>query len=376
MKILILNWRDIKNPYSGGAEILTHEIAKYLVKKNNEVTIFSSVFPGAQKEETIDGVKIIRKGESIARYFLNSVHFLAFREYNNHFKGNIDLVIDEVHGLPFFTPWYVSEKKITLICEVAGSLWIKMFGLILGTIGRIVEIFYLRFVYKNIPFITISNSAKEDLIRNGVDKNNITIIPVGVHTPKEKPRIKREDVPTLIFLGRITKSKGVEDSLLALKDLINKTEVRLWIVGKEDTGYIRYLKEYAKKLQIDRYITFYGFVTDEEKFNLLSRAWLLIHPSKTEGWGINVIEGNIMGVPAIGYNVPGLKDSIQHGKTGLLAIESTPNGLAQAIEGLLLNKKLYSQLSANAIRWSKRFEWETVGEQTWQIIKKLYEGKN
>ena len=164
MNILIFNWRDIKNPSSGGAEILTHEIAKFLVKKKNNVILFSSRFDGSAKKEIIDGVKIIREGKSVARYFLQSVHFKAFQRYKREFAGNIDLVIDEVHGLPFFTPLYIKEKKVALVCEVAGDLWIKMFGKLLGTIGKLIEIIYLRFIYRFTPFLTISHSAEKDLI--------------------------------------------------------------------------------------------------------------------------------------------------------------------------------------------------------------------
>lgn len=106
MKILILNWRDIKNPSSGGAEILTHEVANRLVKWGHQVTQFSSSFPNCLPEEKIDGVKIIRRGHPDARYLLKSVHFFAFWYYLKKFRGKFDVVIDEAHGLPFFTPLY------------------------------------------------------------------------------------------------------------------------------------------------------------------------------------------------------------------------------------------------------------------------------
>ncbi|MCZ7398011.1 MAG: hypothetical protein O8C59_05870 [Candidatus Methanoperedens sp.] len=47
MNILIYNWRDIKNPDAWGAEVFTHEIAKEVVEKGNEVTLFASAFEGA-----------------------------------------------------------------------------------------------------------------------------------------------------------------------------------------------------------------------------------------------------------------------------------------------------------------------------------------
>ena len=327
MKILILSWRDIKNPSSGGAEILTHELAKFLVKKKNKVTVFTSKFEGASHTEEVDGVTIIREGESFARYFFNSVHFLAYKRYKKYFEGKVDLVIDEVHGLPFFTPWYIKEKKIALVCEVAGPLWVKMFGVFLGTIGRFIEIIYLRFIYKSVPFIAISPSTQQDLVKNGVNRKSIIVIPVGVNIPLFVPKINREKTPTIMFLGRVSKSKGVEDAILVLKKLSLKRTIKLWICGRIDPAYKKELLELVHKNGLDSNVIFYDYVSEKEKFNLLSRAWILIHPSKTEGWGINVIEANLMGVPAVGYNVSGLQDSIRNGKTGLLTKKNSIAGI-------------------------------------------------
>jgi len=166
MRILILNWRDINNPSSGGAEILTHEIAKRLVALGNHVVQFSSFFPGAYRKEVIDNVKIIREGNADIRTLFASVHFRAFLFYRKE-KGKFDIVIDEIHGIPFFTPWYVKGKKIALICEVASDLWKEVFGSFFGLLGRIVEKFYLRLVYKNIQFITISDSTKNSCFAYG-----------------------------------------------------------------------------------------------------------------------------------------------------------------------------------------------------------------
>lgn len=374
MKILIYSWRDIKNPYSGGAEILTHEIAKYLVKHDkNEVTLVTSKFKGSQNTEEVDGIKIIREGESFARYFFNSVHFLAYKRYKKYFEGKVDLVIDEVHGLPFFTPWYVKEKKVVLVCEVAGDLWIKMFGAFFGTLGRVIEVFYLRLVYRSVPFITISKSAQEDLVKNGVNKKNITIIPVGTNPPSQLSIINREKIPTLIFLGRVAKSKGIEDAISVTKKLLVKRDIKLWVCGRIESTYKKELLELVHKNGLDSNIIFYDYVSESKKFNLLGQSWILIHPSKTEGWGINVIEANSMGVPAVGYNVSGLQDSIRNGKTGLLTKKNSITGLADSIDYLLSNKKLYNEFSREAIAWSKNFTWEKTGEKTWRKLKEIYE---
>ena len=119
MKILILNWRDIKHPLAGGAEIATHEHAKAWISAGHSVTMFSSTFPNGKIEETIDGMRIIREGNHY------TVHLKAAHFYLKNLKSKIDLVVDEFHFIPFFTPLYVSRKKIAYIHETAGENWFK-----------------------------------------------------------------------------------------------------------------------------------------------------------------------------------------------------------------------------------------------------------
>jgi len=63
MRVLIFNWRDIKNPRAGGAEVYTYEVAKRLVQLGHRVVWFSSAFPAAPNEEELEGIQIIRVGD-------------------------------------------------------------------------------------------------------------------------------------------------------------------------------------------------------------------------------------------------------------------------------------------------------------------------
>ena len=87
MRILWLNWRDIKNPMAGGAELVTHETAKRLVKAGHAVTILTAKFPDAKNTEIIDGVKILRAGNSF------TCRIFAFFKYRKQFKRKVDILI-------------------------------------------------------------------------------------------------------------------------------------------------------------------------------------------------------------------------------------------------------------------------------------------
>lgn len=366
MNILILNWRDIKNPKSGGAEILTHEIAKRWVRKGHYVTMFSSEFKNCAKEENIDGVRIVRKGHPDARFIFSSVHFQAFINYKNKFEGKFDVVIDEIHGLPFFTPWYVKEKKVVLICEVARELWFEMFGSFFGLLGRLVEEFYLNFIYKNISFMTISDSSKKDLSEEGIEKQRITVLPMGLNVPKAMTYKKETDL-TLIFVGRMSKSKGIEDAILVLSEVSKiLPKIKLWVVGRGDSDYLNYLKEFAKKNKVGDKIIWFGFVSDKKKFELLGRAHFLISPSIKEGWGLTIPEAAYVGTPSIVYNSPGLRDVLKDSKYKIMVRSNSPLAISSEIIRLFQNRNLYRRILSQKAK--EDYSWDKTASVALRVI--------
>ena len=68
MRILWFNWRDIKHPEAGGAEVLTHEVMRRFVKRGYDMTLFCPKVQGRPPREIIDGVKIVREGRKYTVY--------------------------------------------------------------------------------------------------------------------------------------------------------------------------------------------------------------------------------------------------------------------------------------------------------------------
>ena len=369
MKILIFNWRDIKNPASGGAEILTHEMAKRWVRQGHLVIQFSSYFQGAKKEEIIDGVNIIRRGRADARFLFWSVHFLAFIYYIKYFRNRFDVIIDEIHGLPFFTPLYAKEKKVAIICELANELWFILYGPLFGAIGRFIEIIYVKLFYRNITFLTISKSTKEELVKNGVNQNKVHILPMGINTQNVKNATK-EKVPSLVYVGRLSKAKGIEDALYTIYIIKNKDEkIKLRVIGRGDKEYVSYLHKLSQELNISGSVDFLGFVSEKEKFEIISSSHILISPSVKEGFGLTIPEAGSMGVPSIVYNSLGLRDIIINNKTGIICERNTAENLSENIRMLLNDKILYEKLSQGAKKESLRYNWDNTSEKMLSLFK-------
>jgi glycosyltransferase involved in cell wall biosynthesis len=108
-----------------------------------------------------------------------------------------------------------------------------------------------------------------------------------------------------------------------------------------------------------------GRVSEEEKHRLLCAAWLLLHPAMIEGWGLVVAEAAIRGTPAIGFDVPGLRDSVVDGQTGRLA--GSEGEFASAWASLTLNHRAREAMGTAARQRAERLHWSLAVEGFAQV---------
>lgn len=364
MNILILNWRDVKNPKSGGAEIVTLEHAKGWVKSGHKVLWFTSRFKGSKKNELIDGVEIIRAGNFLTVYLIAPLFYL--------FSGRkIDLVVDEIHGLPFFTPIYVRKPIIAFIHEVAEEIWDYMYPFPINKIGKIVEPILL-LPYRRIKFITVSDSTKKSLIKIGVLENNIVVINNGIKEEILKKLPEKEKNPTFIFVSRVVRMKGIEEVIKAFSFIAREyKKAKLWIVGSGDREYIEKLKKMINEYGIIDSTIFFGRVSEDKKLALIRKAHILLHASVKEGWGLVVIEAASQSTPSVVYNVSGLKDSVRNDKTGKIIRENSPYEMAKEALSLLQDRRKYIEYQNNCLKWAKQFTWAKSIKKSTQIIEDI-----
>lgn len=364
MKILLLNWRDPKNPKSGGAEYVTYEHAKAWVKAGHKVTWFTSRFPKSKKEEVLDGIKIIRKGGSYSVYLLAPFYYFAH-------KKEIDIIVDEIHGLPFFTPLYSKKPKIAFIHEIAGNIWNCMYPFPINILGKFLEYIYLK-IYKNEHFWTDANSTVNELVSNGINRKKCIAIPCPIRNKTLNKIPVKEKIPTFIFVSRVVKMKGIEEVIKAFFYIIKEiNKAQLWIVGDGDKQYIQYLRKTMDKYSIPAKVKFWGRVSEIKKLSLMRRSHLLLHASIKEGWGLVVIEAASQATPSIVFNVNGLKDSVKNGKTGIVLRNNTSKEMARETISLLKSKSLYNNYQKECLKWAKSLNWNDITKQSFELINKI-----
>jgi glycosyltransferase involved in cell wall biosynthesis len=347
MRIAFFNWRDIRHPSAGGAEAFAHQVLKRLIRRGHEATVFSSTFPGCLARETIDGIEHVRYG---GRFLMYPESFLC---YKRHVEGRYDVIVEGINGAPFFTVLFAKEKVVPLIYQLTRENWYSGLPFPLAFFGYHLENRMLG-IYRKAPAATVSPSTRADL--EGLGFHDITILPCApdVAMPENPPL---RDGRTVTYLGRLTKSKRVDHALRAFKSISAAVPgARLFIVGSGPQE--KALRNLAGKLGIGGSTVFFGRVGDRMKAELLSRSSLLLLPAVREGWGLVVLEANAFGVPVVGYDVPGLRDSIKDGVNGRLVPSGDVDALADASAALLKGKRALGRLSASSLRYSEGFSWE------------------
>ena len=114
-------------------------------------------------------------------------------------------------------------------------------------------------------------------------------------------------------------------------------------------------------------VSFRGRVSEDEKVSLLQASDLLIACAVREGWGLTVTEAARRGTPAAAYDVPGLRDSILDGRTGVLT-PPTPAALAAAAESLLRDPGRYEQVRHAAWDRARNLSWERTTDAFEQAL--------
>jgi len=367
MKILVFNWQDIRNPLGGGAEVHLHQIFSRVARRGHEVTLFCSRFPGAPSEEVIDGIRILRRGgRNLFNYTVVWYYLTRFR------KERFDVVIDDMNKIPFFTPLYVRRPLAIIIHHLFGRSIFLEASWPTAMYVHLAERFGIAAARrKNTPILAVSTSTRNEVLSEGIAEDVIDIVYNCVdHDIHKRGSGPKSPTPLIGYFGRLKKYKSV-DHLLQAFSRISKEHPDVQLVVNGDGDDRPRLQALANELGIEHAVRFTGYVSEEEKVRLLQHMWFLVNTSSKEGWGLTVIEANACGTAVIASDVPGLRDAVRDGSTGLLYRYGDINGLYDRIKYLLTDHDLRHRLEDEAYRWSATFNWDEMATKTIDILERL-----
>jgi len=363
MNLLALNWNDLKNPFAGGAEVHLEELLRRLVGYGHQITLFCSGYEGCLGEETIEGVKIVRRGN---RYIFNLIAPFHLKRIVN--ENKFDLLIEDVNKIPFYTPLYLNLKTLVVVPHLFATTVFHEINFVLGTYIYLSERPFVP-VYKGRKFNVISESTAQDLIKRGVPRQDVSVIHCGIdrQTYVNDPAVAKYEQPTILYLGRIKKYKSIHHLIQAFKIVKGKLPgARLMIVGTGD--YQEHLKSLAISLGLEESVEFPGFVSLESKIERMRKSHLGVLPSIREGWGLTNIECNAVGTTVVAADSPGLRDSVKDGVTGLLYPYGNIESLATKLLMILDDEKYRQKLEQEALKWAQNFDWDIAAKSFERLL--------
>lgn len=363
--VAFFSWRDTKNPEGGGAERYLEKIAAGLAERGCRVTILCAAHAGAPEDETVDGVRFVRRGTKMSVY-AQGVRALFRREL-----GDVDLVVDVQNGMPFFTRIATRKPVVVLVHHVHREQWPVVYPGATGRIGWWIESRLAPRLYRRSQYVAVSRATRAELTGLGVSPRRIAVVHNGTdkHEPTHAPKAQR---PTICVVGRLVPHKQVEHAIDAVADLRDEfPDLQLLVVG--GGWWEAELRDHARARGLADSVVFEGHVSEERKYDVYSRSWLLALPSLKEGWGLVVGEAGMMGTPAVAYrSAGGTRESIVDGRSGVLVDGQAE--FTRTLGDLLRDDVRRKQLGEGARELSHVFTWEHAQESFASVLRTVLDG--
>ncbi len=283
-RVLALNWRDPWHPEAGGSELYLQQVAQRLNDAGVRVTCFTAAYAGANPDETIAGIRYVRRGGHLTVY-LWAAWFLLRHRFG---RARFDAVLEVQNGMPFLARLFTGARVVVLVHHVHREQW-PVVGPLLARVGWFLESKVAVRVNRGTRYVAVSDVTKAELVGLGVDASSVTVAYNGMPPVPVFRAAAQTEHRSLVVLSRLVPHKQIEHALHAVATLRDEMpDLRLHVLGSgwwHDT-----LVELRDQLGLQDRVAFLGHVSEAVKFEELSAAWVHVLPSLKEGWGLSIIE--------------------------------------------------------------------------------------
>jgi glycosyltransferase involved in cell wall biosynthesis len=226
--------------------------------------------------------------------------------------------------------------------------------------------------------IAMTESEQTDLVRLGIQRRQITLVPAGVDVDKftpNGPSLPRGEAPRLVTLLKVGRHEGVASLIQALARI---PDAELVVAGGpsreelETDETVHQLRIKAKEAGVADRVTFIGRVSANDAPKLLRSADLTISVPAYETVGRVPLESMACGTPVVASPVGGHLDSVVEDVTGIHVPADRPMEIARRVRALLADQTHRTALSIGAVdRVRSRFSWERVAHETVKVYESL-----
>jgi glycosyltransferase involved in cell wall biosynthesis len=356
LHILILSDRDWTHPQGGGTGTnLFGQVSRWMAW-GHRVSVIACSHPGAAPVERIGALTLHRVGGR-STVFPRTI----LRQWRG-LVPDADVVLEVVNGVTFLTPLWLRAPRVTLVHHVHRDHYVREMGNAGRVAAFLLETLPLRLLYRRSRFLTISKASADDIAAHGIPRERIEVGYIGVeHEAFAPDPDARATEPTLLYLGRLKRYKRLE---VLLDVLAGNPEAVLEIAG--DGDHREALEAQIEARGLSARVRMHGHVSEERKRELYQRAWLNVTASSAEGWCLSVMEAAACGTPSAALAVGGLPESIDDGRTGILARD--PSELAARVGTILADPDRRDALGRAALARAAEFTWDATAAGTLALL--------
>ncbi len=384
-------------PISGGTGAYVYYLSRSLQKLGHNVHVVAR--HNEYSEEEVDGVAVhYRKGigNAVTRYWR-----FARSASKKLEELNKEIGIDVIHAnLPLVPSFAIPDDSAkALICAVH-STWkgeaivtrrdnpknlnpnekaMLRFNFMLRSYEK-------KLMKRSDALIAVSKYTVNELTElYGIDKKKIHVIYNGVDVQKFKPRTDRaelrrefgleEEQKIVLFVGRLYHRKGLEILLRSIPPVLQEfNDVKFVISGIGFKKKEESLRKLAKKLEIEDFVSFLGYVPDEKLPHLYSASDIFVLPAIYENFPFAILEAQATGLPVISTKVGGIPEFLADNENGFLIDPGDSEQLTQRILTLLQDPKLARELGRRGRKLiEEKFAWHLITSQVIDLYHKLLE---
>ncbi len=352
-RVHMLAWRDLDDIEAGGSEVHAAEVAKRWAAAGLEVTMRTSYAFGHPSRVERDGYRVVRRAGRYAVF----PRAVASELVGRH--GPRDGLVEIWNGVPWFGPLWARGPRVVFLHHLHRSMWPLVLpeNPLLARAGRVLECRLAPPLYRRSALVTLSESSRCELVEvMGLDPARVRVVPPGIDA-RFRPGGRRSPHPLVVAVSRLMAPKRFDLVIRAAAVArLACPDMELVIVGKGEEH--ERIARLVAELGADEWIHLAGYLEPEALVELYQRAWVLTSGSLAEGWGMTITEAAACGTPAVVTDIPGHRDAVHNGRSGLLA--SSEGELADKLRSVLTNADLRARLSQGAKARAGELTWDAT----------------
>lgn len=336
-------------PLLGGAEVQARQLAGALVTKGVNVSVLTRRLKGVPACEVLDDVPIHRAIRTVPVPFLWGVCFMIsvfvflYRKRKEYTIIHCHILQEFQTVIALLFKGMFNKKVIVKMSSSGETSDIKL--LKSSLMGKL----FYPMIKRVDAVVSVCKQSTRELLNGGFSEERIAEIPNGVDIDRfvQRPPRQGQERPTITFVGRLDRYKGVDFLLEAFKRVIARnSNARLLIIGTGPDETL--LKDKAVRLHLEENIQFLG--KREDVFSLLLDSDIFVLPTLSEGMSNVLLEAMACGLPVVTTSVGGNCDLISNGHNGILVPPGDLDALGEALMEILHDAALAQQLGDEARR--------------------------